>query len=273
MAISDRIEAAMRTALAATLVDAFSYAMLTCVAWLVFCIVFRSRFSSRRISAREANRAQIRREVVHSLRAILIFGFTTGLVIFAEHSGWTQTYRNVDDYGWVWFVASIGLMIVLHDTYFYWTHRLMHHPLLYRRVHHAHHLSTSPTPWSAYAFSPLEALLQSGIGPVAVVAIPTHPIAFSIFMFWQIAFNVLGHCGYEIYPQWFLRTPLGIFFNTPTHHCLHHEKFTANFSLYFNVWDRLMGTNHRDYQMRFEKAAGAAGPVVGAAETPLRRAA
>lgn len=273
MAIGQRVQLALQTALAATLFDAFWYAVLTCAAWLVFCLVFRTRFRERRISNKNPSHAQIRREVFHSLRAIMIFGVTTGLVIFAEHSGWTQTYRNVADYGWTWFFVSIGIMIVLHDTYFYWSHRLMHHPLLYRRVHHTHHLSTSPTPWSAYAFSPWEAVFQAGIGPVAVCLIPTHPLAFVTFMFWQIAFNVLGHCGYEIYPAWFLRTPLGKFFNTPTHHCLHHEKFTANYSLYFNVWDRLMGTNHRDYQTRFEQAATPHEPPPMAVPTPIRRAA
>jgi hypothetical protein len=43
-----------------------------------------------------------------------------------------------------------------------------------------------------------------------------------------------------------------------THHAQHHEKFRANFGLYFNVWDRLMGTNHRDYEHRLAQAA--AGP-------------
>ncbi len=46
--------------------------------------------------------------------------------------------------------------------------------------------------------------------------------------------------------------------NSVTHHALHHEKFRANFGLYFNVWDRLMGTNHRDYEHRFAQAT--AGP-------------
>jgi sterol desaturase/sphingolipid hydroxylase (fatty acid hydroxylase superfamily) len=72
-------------------------------------------------------------------------------------------------------------------------------------------------------------------------------------MTWQIAFNVFGHCGYEILPSWFLRTRAGAFLNTPTHHAMHHEKVGGNYGLYFNVWDRLLGTNHPDYQRRFEE--------------------
>jgi Delta7-sterol 5-desaturase len=147
-------------------------------------------------------------------------------------------------------------MIVVHDAYFYWTHRLMHHGRLYRAFHRTHHLSMSPTPWAAYAFSPAEALVQAGIGPLIVFTMPVHPAAFGLFMVWQIAFNVFGHCGYEIFPRWFLGSRAGTLLNSVTHHALHHEKFQANFGLYFNVWDRLMGTNHPEYERRFELATG-----------------
>jgi Delta7-sterol 5-desaturase len=66
----------------------------------------------------------------------------------------------------------------------------------------------------------------------------------------------LGHCGYEIFPPWFLASPFGKFLNTPTHHALHHESFDANYGLYFNLWDRLMGTNHPEYASRFEQVSG-----------------
>jgi sterol desaturase/sphingolipid hydroxylase (fatty acid hydroxylase superfamily) len=68
---------------------------------------------------------------------------------------------------------------------------------------------------------------------------------------------VLGHCGYEIFPHWFLQSRAGAILNSATHHGLHHEKSRGNFSLYFNVWDRLMGTNHVEYVARFEQVTGA----------------
>jgi hypothetical protein len=86
-------------------------------------------------------------------------------------------------------------------------------------------------------------------------------------MVWQIAFNVVGHTGYEFYPSWLLDSWLGRFLNTPTNHIQHHESFRGNFSLYFNLWDRLMGTNHPEYAARFREvttrpalSAGESGP-------------
>jgi sterol desaturase/sphingolipid hydroxylase (fatty acid hydroxylase superfamily) len=50
---------------------------------------------------------------------------------------------------------------------------------------------------------------------------------------------------------------------------LHHERYGANFGLYFNVWDRLMATNHEEYEERFELATR---DPVAVAETPRAQA-
>ena len=254
MTFNEKLTRSLLALLGGSLSQLFWYGLLACGVWLFFYVAFRAKFCHRRLSCDEPTRRQVAREIVCSLRSIAIFGLVVGAVVYAAYSGWTRLYLRMESYGWLWFGLSIGLMIFIHDAYFYWTHRLMHHPRLYRLLHHTHHRSTNPTPWAAYAFSPAEAFVQAGIGPLIVFTIPVHPAAFALFMLWQIAFNVFGHCGYEIFPHWFLRTRYGQLLNSVTHHALHHEKFRANFGLYFNVWDRLMGTNHQDYERRFELA-------------------
>jgi sterol desaturase/sphingolipid hydroxylase (fatty acid hydroxylase superfamily) len=69
----------------------------------------------------------------------------------------------------------------------------------------------------------------------------------------QIIHNVLGHAGYEIYPRWLMNTPFKFILNTPTNHVMHHEKMRGNYGIYFNIWDRLMRTNHDDYEHRFRQ--------------------
>ncbi len=258
MSVAEKWERALRGAFHSSLGELFWYAVMAASAWMIFYVVFRSALRHRRISTQDPTTRQILREIQYSLRSIAIFGLVTIGIIFAAYSGWTKFYRNIDDYGWAWYAASIALMIFIHDTYFYWTHRLMHHRRLYRFFHHTHHLSTSPTPWAAYAFSPAEALVQAGVAPVIIFTMPIHPTAFATFMLWQISFNVLGHCGYEAFPGWFVRSPFGCIMNTVTHHAMHHEKFKSNYGLYFNIWDRLMGTNHAEYENRFAKATSGA---------------
>ena len=58
--------------------------------------------------------------------------------------------------------------------------------------------------------------------------IPMHPLAFMVFMSWQITFNVIGHTGYEFYPKWLMDSWLGSFINPPTNHEQHHEKLRGN---------------------------------------------
>lgn len=257
MSVHDKLYHSLQALLGTSLADLFWYGVSACAVWLFFYVLFRARFRHRRVSRDDPTARQVAREIAHSLRSIAIFGLVAGIVVYAAYSGWTRIYIRINQYGWGWFFLSIVVMVLVHDAYFYWTHRMMHHPRLYRLMHHTHHRSTSPTPWAAYAFSPLEALLQAGIGPLIVFTIPVHPTAFALFMGWQISFNVFGHCGYEIFPQWFLRSRAAWFLNSVTHHALHHEKFRANYGLYFNVWDRLLGTNHLDYERRFELATHA----------------
>ena len=41
--------------------------------------------------------------------------------------------------------------------------------------------------------------------------------------------------------------------NTTTHHDLHHSSGNTNFGLYFTWWDRWMGTEHPRYREEFRK--------------------
>jgi sterol desaturase/sphingolipid hydroxylase (fatty acid hydroxylase superfamily) len=38
------------------------------------------------------------------------------------------------------------------------------------------------------------------------------------------------------------------------HHDIHHAAAQWNYGLYFTWWDRLIGTEHPDYQARFARA-------------------
>jgi sterol desaturase/sphingolipid hydroxylase (fatty acid hydroxylase superfamily) len=230
MMTDEKLQFSLRAGASLTFTNLFWYTLAAGAAWITFYVLFHKCFQNRRISALQLMPSQVRREIHHSVRSLAIFGIVSVIIVYLASNGWTRVYPQVSDYGRVWFVVSIGLMIVIHDTYFYWTHRLMHHRLLFRLFHRTHHLSINPTPWAAYAFSPLEALVQVGTVPLLLFVLPVHPLAVSIFMLWQIAFNVLGHCGYEIFPRGFLQSRVGRLFNSPTHHALHHEKFRANVS-------------------------------------------
>ena len=154
---------------------------------------------------------------------------------------------------------STALLIFTHDAYFYWTHRLMHWKPLFPVVHRIHHLSHTPTPWAAFAFHPIEAVIQAGIFPLFILVVPVHPLAALVWLLYMTVMNVLGHCGFEILPRGFTRHPLSRWHNTSVHHDMHHHHVHCNFGLYYNVWDRLLGTNHARYDEEFERVKAQAG--------------
>jgi sterol desaturase/sphingolipid hydroxylase (fatty acid hydroxylase superfamily) len=162
----------------------------------------------------------------------------------------------VAERGWVYLALSVVLMTLVHDAYFYWTHRLLHWKPLYRRVHHVHHRSTSPTPWAAYAFHPVEALVQAGVYVVIVFLVPAHPLALGLFLLYMIVRNVVGHLGFEVFGRGFARNPLTRWHTTPTHHDLHHRRGQGNYGLYFSLWDELCGTTRADYQEAYAAVTG-----------------
>jgi Delta7-sterol 5-desaturase len=229
------------------------YAVLAGIAWLLGYVFFKRKWRHRKIIPRLPRSEEVWREIRYSAVTLVVFGLVGTVTFMAARAGWTQLYFQIGERGWVWFWVSIACAIALHDTYFYWTHRLMHHRRLFRLFHRAHHLSHNPSPWAAYAFSPLEAVVEAAIFPLAATVIPLHPLAFVVFMGWQIVFNVAGHTGYEFYPRWLIDSWLGRILNTPTNHIMHHESMRGNYGLYFNIWDRLMRTNHESYEQRFRE--------------------
>lgn len=232
---------------------ALRYGAFAGIAWLLAYVIFYRRWRHRKVVQKLPASSEIRREIFYSAVSVVIFAAVGALTILAARQGWTQFYRNIADHSIGWFLFSIACAIVLHDTWFYWTHRMMHHRKLFRFFHRVHHLSHNPSPWAAYAFDPAEAVVQAVIFPLVVCVIPIHPIAFAIFMLWQIIHNVIGHTGFEIHPRWLIDSWLGKILNTTTNHAMHHEKMRGNYGLYFNVWDRLMKTNHPEYENRFRE--------------------
>jgi sterol desaturase/sphingolipid hydroxylase (fatty acid hydroxylase superfamily) len=89
--------------------------------------------------------------------------------------------------------------------------------------------------------------------PMAVFVVPLHPIALLTMGLFQITLNVIGHLGFEIFPKGFTTGRLTKWANTSTHHNMHHSKVNCNYGLYFNIWDRLLGTNHKDYEKTFDE--------------------
>jgi Delta7-sterol 5-desaturase len=251
-------------------VDALRYAIPASLAFAVFWIWKWDALEHRRIQQRRPSRNAFRREIRYSISTALIFSLVGLATFYLVRAGVLHMYFRVDDYGWPWFFASIALAMLIHDAYFYWTHRAMHQPWLFKRVHRVHHLSTAPSPWAAYAFAPPEALVNALVFPLILLVVPMHELAAFAFLIYMIVMNVIGHLGIELYPRWFARRKWTRWYSTSTHHNLHHRDFEGNYGLYFTWWDRALGTQHPDYESTFAKVTERAAAV---SDVPQRAAA
>lgn len=228
------------------------YLTFTGLAYLFFYVWRHKRFWGAKIQQRYPATKHIIREIIYSVSTILIFGVVIMATTWAGYHGYTRDYKDINQYGWLYYFFSIGLMIVAHDTYFYWTHRLMHLKPLFKRFHIIHHIPTNPTPFSAYCFHPVEAFMEVGIIPLIVFTIPYHLSALAIYSVYTLMLNVGGHLGFEFFPKWFAKNKISKWHNTATHHNMHHRLVKYNYGLYFNFWDRIMGTNHPHYEEAFD---------------------
>lgn len=233
------------------------YFLVAGLAFIVFYVLLKRRWAYRKVQLRLPMRSDYLREAGYSVLTILIFTSVVWLLVahpsIAPH---TTRYRDIAEHGWAWYFLAYPLMFLMHDTYFYFAHRIMHHRRIFPWVHLVHHRSTNPSPWAAYAFHPVEALVEIGILPVFLFTIPIHRTHLMVFFFFMIAYNVYGHLGFELYPKGFHRTRLGRWINTSVNHNQHHQHFKGNYGLYLLFWDRLLGTLRDDYDSRFDEVTG-----------------
>ncbi len=238
--------------------DYFVYAS---AAFVLFYIILKRPMWFRKVQKKMPELTDYGRDIMYSLITVTIFA-TMALAVFYFLKPYTNTYDSISEYGWGYYAFTWVWMLFIHDTYFYWMHRLMHRPKLFKYIHLVHHKSTNPSPWTAYAFHPLEAVLEVSILPIIAFTLPVHSHAIGWFFLFQIIYNVYGHLGFELYPKNFHKNWFGKWVNTSVAHNLHHDKYNGNYGLYFLFWDRMMGTIREDYDATYEATTEGKNPEV-----------
>lgn len=219
------------------------YLCLAGTVYFVFYIWKKKQLSVFKIQPKFPQKQQLKTELFFSLLTLLIYSGTAGMTLFFYSKGMTKIYLDLNEYGIGYLLFSIFAMVFIHDAYFYWTHKLMHQFQWLYKFHSIHHRSHSPTPWAAFSFHPIEAIISLGIIPLIIFVLPVHPMALMIFLTIMTIYNILVHLGYEVLTKTPANHPVGKWHNTTTNHDLHHEiggRF--NYGFYFTLWDRWMGT-------------------------------
>ncbi|KAL7293813.1 hypothetical protein TKK_0012873 [Trichogramma kaykai] len=123
-------------------------------------------------------------------------------------------------------------MIVIEEIGFYYSHRLLHHPSIYRFVHKRHHEWQAPIAIVSIYCHPLEHVLSNLLPIVSgILIVGAHVFVAKIWIFIAIVNTLNSHSGYHL--------PFAM---SPEMHDFHHLKFTECYGI-LGVLDFVHGTD------------------------------
>lgn len=216
-------------------------------------IVYLGLFEDRLIQPKRSLdwdlvRQCIKSSLLNHLALMPLFIYYIGFPLFGSSSGLDPSLVPE----WKEFLFQILVCVVVEDFMFYWSHRLLHHPALYKHFHKKHHefkVLTGCSMASEYTH-PLESLLGN------ILPVMTGPYLLKCHHFTTCAWLVLrmfktcdAHSGYDF--KW---SPFGLFYplNPAIRHDFHHETALGSYGSFFLLWDNLTGSD-QDYILHSEK--------------------
>lgn len=231
---------------------AIRYFLAAGIFYVYYYLWKSEQFKSRRLSRRKLRKGQLRKEILWSIKSSAIFALVGAITYWLWENGYTAIYLEIEQYGYWFLPISLAAALFIHETYYYWVHRWMHDPKIFKTVHKVHHDSLTPTPWTAFSFHPWESLIEALILPAILLIIPMHPFVLAFYLTLMTVSSVINHLDIEIFPASFRNSWAGKLLINATHHHYHHTEFNSNYGLYFTFWDRWMGTESKRMNPRFK---------------------
>lgn len=234
-----------------------SYTFIAGLFHVLFWFLLKKKLAHRKIQTAMPKKGAVLAEIRYSFLAIVATALMSYGTVLAVESGHTKMYREVAQYGWGYWFFSLAMLFILIDAYSYWTHRLMHHRLLFKYFHKVHHHSNRPTPWATFSVNVNEIVVNALFMPLVVLVMPMHVNTSLVFALLSMVKNVMNHLGYEVFPAGANRGLLLKWLVSPTYHEMHHLKFNYNYGAFFTFWDKWMGTEYAKYDETFEQVCAA----------------
>ena len=181
-----------------------------------------------------------------------VFAFTMAAAIELYLLGYSRIYNQLGPNGWWYIGSSYVMVLILQDGFFYLAHRLFHLQRFYRWTHQGHHSSREPSPWTSFAFDPVESLVHAMFLVGVILLIPLHFGTILAVLTTMTIWAVVNHLGLEQLPIHFPHHWLGRWMIGPAHHSVHHVHQNKHFGLYFTFWDRVFGTEDAAYVRRLK---------------------
>lgn len=217
--------------------------------WLMYSVLNKPA-SEKQVYSEAQEQQTIVDDIKLSVLSVVFFAFAASCFMVCFGAGWTKVYTHFSlrDIGYI--IFSYATVLFLQDTYFYFTHRLFHLPLLFKWAHQGHHQSRPPTPWTFFALEPAEATAQMSFLLGITLVIPLHLGVLVAVLVTMAVWTVGNHLGFQVVPVSQSSRWWGRWFIGSTHHLIHHRRYNRHYGLYFTFWDRLLGTEDVRYETK-----------------------
>ena len=146
------------------------------------------------------------------------------------------------------YFAQVFFLMMVEDTMFYWSHRLLHQPWIYPYIHKVHHEFYNSIVLTCEYAHPIEYILGNSlpslVGSVALGG-RCHLLSMLIFLTLRLVETAEAHSGYD-FP--FSLTKHLPFTCSPHYHNHHHLVNSGNYGSFLMIWDSICGTNSHFYR-------------------------
>ncbi len=167
-----------------------------------------------------------------------------------SYMGMKTDYASWQGVTWMTVVRDLLISLALNDTGFYWAHRALHTPWLYKNIHKQHHQFKQPVASAAEWAHPVEDVLGNMCPTLIGCFLMGSHMYVTLFWLWLRLWKSMdAHCGYSLPP------PLSIWHGLPgmlgsDMHDFHHESkegMNSCFGAMTTFWDSFCGTDKAFY--------------------------
>ncbi|KAF2004510.1 hypothetical protein P154DRAFT_531475 [Amniculicola lignicola CBS 123094] len=189
---------------------------------------------------------QIRLEIKQTMEALPIMAIFTAPWFLLEVRGYSRMYDQTAEGPGLWYnFFQFPLFICFTDFCIYYIHRGLHHPLIYKQLHKAHHKWIMPTPFASHAFHPMDGYAQGLPYHIFPFIFPLQKFAYVFLFIFINIWTVVIHDG-----EYYAENPV---INGAACHTMHHLYFNYNYGQFTTLWDRLGGSYRKPNDALFRK--------------------